>query len=86
VARLATQKGLDLLSTSLPRVVRARPDVRVVVLGTGDRAIERDLKALADAFPKHVAVDLRFDDDAARRIEAGSDFFLMPSRFEPCRD
>lgn len=84
VARLVAQKGLDLLSTSLPAVLRERPDIRVVVLGTGDRSVERALLALARTFPDNVAVDLRFDDGRAHVVEAGADFFLMPSRFEPC--
>ena len=56
----------------------------MVVLGTGDERLVRGLRAIAGRWPGRVAVLERFDRDEARRIYAGSDLLLMPSRFEPC--
>ena len=61
-----------------------RLDLQVAVLGTGDPDIERALEALAKRYPSRFAVRIAYDDALAHRIEAGSDLFLMPSRFEPC--
>ncbi len=84
VARLVSQKGLDLLATALPPILRARPDARVVILGTGEPGVENALNEVQAEFQNQVCVWLKFDDPLAHRVEAGSDFFLMPSRFEPC--
>ncbi len=78
VGRLTDQKGLDLLRPVMPEVT-ALADL--VVLGTGDPRLEAALRAEAG---RHVGVRIGFDDPLAHRIEAGSDLFLMPSRFEPC--
>lgn len=82
VARLASQKGIDLLLESLPRWFDE--PCQLVVLGVGDPALEKALADLAARHPDRVAVVLRFDDRLAHEIEAASDFFVMPSRFEPC--
>jgi len=57
---------------------------RLVVLGAGDPALEEEGKRLAQLHPKRVAVRLGYDEGLARRIFGGADFFLMPSRSEPC--
>ena len=57
---------------------------QLVLLGSGDKAMEAGFKALAERFPVQIAVKLGFDEGLAHRIEAGADSFLMPSRFEPC--
>jgi starch synthase len=82
VSRLAEQKGLDLVAGSVP-AIRAG-GAQLVVLGTGEEPLERLLGELAQAHPESVAVRIGFDDRLARRIYAGSDLFLMPSRYEPC--
>ena len=82
VSRLAEQKGVDLVAASVP-ALRAR-GAQLVALGTGEEPLERLLGELAQAHPESVAVRIGFDDRLARRIYAGADLFLMPSRYEPC--
>jgi starch synthase len=82
VGRLDPQKGFDLLTRAAPRLVDA--GARIVALGTGDHSLIRDLQVFGEQRPDRVAVVERFDRDEARRIYAGADLFLMPSRFEPC--
>lgn len=82
VSRLADQKGFDLLQTVAERMLRL--PVQFVLLGTGDPQYEAYFQALEARFPKKVKAHIGFDTDLAQRIYAGSDLFLMPSRFEPC--
>jgi starch synthase len=82
ITRLTGQKGMDVLLAALPAVLRW--DVQLVVLGSGDPGLEAAFERLARAHPDKVAAFLRFDDALAHRIEAGCDFFVMPSRYEPC--
>lgn len=82
VGRLVAQKGVDVLAAALPCVLGW--DLQVVLLGTGDPEVERHLSWLAGTHRDRFAVWIGFDDTRAHRIEAGADFFLMPSRFEPC--
>jgi starch synthase len=82
IGRLDPQKGFDLLADAAPRLLAA--GARIVVLGSGDPKIAADLRTLAERKPDQVALLERFDRSMARRIYAGVDFFLMPSRFEPC--
>lgn len=82
VSRMVVQKGLDILLAALATVLEE--DLRVVVLGSGDAAYERGLQSLMARYPKKLAVKIGFDRKLAHWIEAGSDFFLMPSRYEPC--
>ena len=82
IGRLDPQKGFDLLAGAGRRLVDG--GARIVVLGSGDHALAAPFRALADARPERVALIERFDRAVARRIYAGADFFLMPSRFEPC--
>lgn len=81
VGRLDPQKGFDLLTRAAPTLLER--GARICVLGTGDRSLIGELQALAVARPGQLAVVDRFDRDLARRIYAGADMFLMPSRFEP---
>jgi len=82
IARMTDQKGLDLVADIVPEL--ARLGARLVVLGSGDPALEQRFTWLAGVFREHVAVRIGFDGNLARRIYAGSDVFAMPSRFEPC--
>jgi starch synthase len=61
-----------------------RADAQLVVLGTGDAWLEAELRRLQEEHPGTVHLAARFDEGLARRMYAGSDLFLMPSRFEPC--
>lgn len=83
VSRLYRQKGLDLLIECLPDLM-SESDAIFVILGSGSEEEENAFRKLAKRFPERIAVFIGFDDGLARRIFAGSDFFLMPSRFEPC--
>jgi len=82
VSRLTHQKGTDLIVDAAPRLLAQ--GLQIAALGAGDRDYERALSALAAAHPGRAAVQIGFDEALAHRIEAGADFFLMPSRFEPC--
>jgi starch synthase len=83
ISRLWEQKGLDLAVGVLPRFLRDQK-LRFVLLGSGDAALENEYRRLATDFPRLCAVRIGYDNGLSHRIEAGSDFFLMPSRFEPC--
>jgi starch synthase len=82
VTRLTWQKGIDLLVPILGEVVERGG--RVLLVGQGDADLESSLVAVADRFRGRVAVRLAFDPPLSRRVYAGSDFLLVPSRFEPC--
>ncbi|MDQ3870916.1 MAG: glycogen synthase, partial [Chloroflexota bacterium] len=82
VGRLDPMKGFDLVTAAAPALLNA--GARLVVLGTGDHTLVSGLQRLAASRPDRLAVLERFDRDEARRIYAGADIFLMPSRFEPC--
>jgi starch synthase len=82
ISRLTIQKGWDLLEGVLPKLMES--DVQFVILGTGEAKYHQLLKQLASKFPKGVGLALAFDNNLAHLIEAGSDFFLMPSHYEPC--
>jgi starch synthase len=82
VSRLTHQKGIDLVAACVPRI--AALPAQLALVGTGDPALEREIKSVAQRFPGAVSAVIRFDEALAHRIEAGADMFLMPSRFEPC--
>ncbi len=83
IARLASQKGIDLIEQAVPELLERRP-FSLVVLGSGDARYERFFEDLQRAFPGRVAFRSGYDNPLAHRIEAGSDLFLMPSQYEPC--
>src|SRR6201991_3458453 len=82
VARLVHQKGIDLVLSAADEIVEAGG--QIVVTGSGEPAIERALMDAHRRRPDAIGVAIGFNDAQARRIFAGSDFTLMPSRFEPC--
>jgi starch synthase len=82
VGRLVPQKGIDLVCDQLDRLVAG--DFSLIVLGTGEAALEEQLAAASARHPGRVAFVPEFSEAWAHRIYAGCDLFLMPSRFEPC--
>lgn len=82
VSRLVTHKGLDLVTAIMEQLLHER--VQVVVLGIGDRKYEDYFKWLEGQYQGKVASLLCFNSDLARKVYAGADFFLMPSKSEPC--
>ncbi|MEM6776572.1 MAG: glycogen synthase GlgA [Planctomycetota bacterium] len=84
VGRLADQKGWDLMLPVIRRHVEQGRPSQWVVLGSGDPAVEQALRELTAAAPEQVAAYVGFSDALAHRIEAASDLFVMPSRYEPC--
>jgi len=82
ISRLADQKGFDLLAKIADELLAL--DLQMVLLGTGDEKYHRLFTAMGAKYPKKISVNLLFDNSLAHLIEAGSDMFLMPSRYEPC--
>ncbi|TKW79520.1 MAG: glycosyltransferase, partial [Bradyrhizobium icense] len=82
VARLVHQKGIDLVLSAADEIIEAGG--QIVVTGSGEPAIEDALVQAHRRRPDAIGVTIGFNDGQARRIFAGSDFTLMPSRFEPC--
>jgi len=83
IARLYDQKGLDLFAQIIPGLI-SDMDLQVVVLGSGDPGLERWFNELAGRYPGRMGVYIGYNNAHSHLIEAGSDFFVMPSRFEPC--
>lgn len=82
ISRLADQKGVDILIGALEEMLSA--DLQFVVLGSGDAVYEKSYRDLAQRYPAKVSAQIGFNQGLSQRIEAGCDFYLMPSRFEPC--
>lgn len=82
IARMAHQKGLDLVLAVADGIVDRGG--QIALLGTGEKSIEAEVSALVLRHPGKVAALIGYDEGLSHRIEAGSDFFLMPSLFEPC--
>ena len=82
VTRLTNQKGMDLVMEVIEEILSM--DLQMVILGTGDWKYETALKELARRYGNKLAVIINFSKDIASKIYAGSDMFLMPSKFEPC--
>ncbi len=82
VGRLTGQKGVDLIAAGADALVRG--GAQLVVLGSGEPALQAALSEAAARHPGEVHVSLGFDETLAHQIVAGADAFLMPSRFEPC--
>jgi len=82
ISRLTDQKGFDILGDVIDHLLNL--GLQFVLLGTGDPHYHEMLSRVAQAFPDQAAVFLTFNAELAQKIYAGSDMFLMPSRFEPC--
>jgi len=81
ISRLAEQKGMGIKLGALEEMLNA--NMQFVLLGSGSMAYEREYLSLARRFPSQVSVHIGYDESLAHRIEAGCDFYIMPSRFEP---
>jgi len=82
VSRLAQQKGFDILAEGIDTICKM--DLQMVILGTGDLKYHQIMESMVKKYPKVISLNLKFDDVLAHRIYAGSDIFLMPSKYEPC--
>jgi len=82
ISRLAEQKGLDLIAASMHELLQR--DMQIVVLGTGSQQYEHLFWSTAHHNPHKLSANIMFDINLAQKIYAASDFFLMPSLFEPC--
>lgn len=83
VTRLTEQKGISLLQKAIEEFVESKR-LRFVVLGSGEIRYEEFLRSLAHRYPSHVVVGTGYNEPLSHRIQAGSDIYLMPSKFEPC--
>jgi len=82
VSRLADQKGIDLIYEITDDL--AKKNMQFILLGTGDPKLEKMISQVAKKYPEKMYAKIEFDATFAQKIYAGSDLFLMPSRFEPC--
>lgn len=82
ISRLVAQKGFDIVHDLGDRM--ASLDLKCVVLGTGERKYENFFQEMASKYPEKMAVKITYSDEIAHKLEAGSDMFLMPSKYEPC--
>ncbi|RKY32958.1 MAG: glycogen synthase GlgA [Candidatus Omnitrophota bacterium] len=82
VSRLAEQKGFDILAQAIEKICSM--ELQYVILGTGDLKYHELLSKIAKKYPKVVSLHLKFDNALAHKIYAGSDIFVMPSKYEPC--
>ena len=82
VARLCQQKGVDLVVQAMDELVALGG--QAIITGVGERKYHRMLEECANRYPNNVGLYLKFEEPIAHRVYAGSDFFLMPSSFEPC--
>ena len=82
VSRLTSQKGLDLVLDALPLLIER--GAQLALLGSGETALEAGFVAAARAHPMQIGCRIGYDEGLAHLIQAGADFLLVPSRFEPC--
>lgn len=82
VSRLVEQKGLDIILQCMPELMKLK--LQIIILGTGELHYEMKLSELAQLYPDNIVVKIGYNEKLAHRIEAASDMYLMPSRFEPC--
>ncbi|MDH7511647.1 MAG: glycogen synthase GlgA [Clostridiales bacterium] len=82
VSRLAGQKGFDLLSQAVEEIFRS--GANLIILGTGEEVYQNALRSVQKKYPQRFGLMIAFDEALAHKIYAGSDIFLIPSRYEPC--
>ena len=82
VSRLTHQKGLDLLPVIMPKLVDL--GCQFAILGSGEKKLEANFNALAERYPTQISMNIGYHEHLSHNIMAGSDLFIMPSRFEPC--
>jgi starch synthase len=82
VSRLAGQKGFDILSEALGGLFKLGVDL--VILGTGEEVFQKSLRSAQKKYPRSFGLSIAFDEALSHKIYAGSDIFLIPSRYEPC--
>ncbi|MBW7882050.1 MAG: glycogen synthase GlgA [Caldilineaceae bacterium] len=83
ISRLVDQKGLHLLAEAIEEIV-SNMDVQFVILGSGDKGLEWYFGSLPARYPGQIGAYIGYNNELAHWIEAGSDFFIMPSIYEPC--
>ncbi len=84
IGRFAHQKGADLLCHSIEEALSSNLKINFIILGSGDKIIEQKVKGLSDKYPREVIALIMYNESVARKLYAGCDFMMMPSRFEPC--
>lgn len=84
IGRFAFEKGADLLPGALSQFLEEDDKLQFFILGSGDKAVESRMLALEKTYPDNVTTVIAYNETLAHQIYAGSDFILMPSRFEPC--
>ncbi len=82
ISRFADQKGFDLIAEVIDKMMAL--ELQLIVLGTGEQKYHDLFAAIGKKYPKKAGIKIAYDNTIAHKIEAGSDFFLMPSRYEPC--
>jgi starch synthase len=82
ISRLVEQKGMDLIARVFDELLQT--GAQLIVLGTGESVYEKMFRDAAYHYKDQVSAQIKFDEGMSRRIYAGSDMFLMPSKFEPC--
>lgn len=82
ISRMAEQKGLNLIIDKIDEMMENK--LQFILLGSGEKRYEKAFEELQKKYPEKIAVHIGFNISLAHKIYAGSDFFLMPSRFEPC--
>jgi starch synthase len=82
VSRIAGQKGFDILVCAVDEIIKL--GYNMIILGYGEESYHNKLKQLQNIYHNRLSVNIKFDNKLAHRIYAGSDFFLMPSMYEPC--
>lgn len=82
ISRLADQKGFDILAEAMDKLMKM--DIIFILLGTGEPKYHDMFTLISDKYPKKTGIKIGFDNALAHKIEAGSDMYLMPSRYEPC--
>jgi starch synthase len=82
VTRFSEQKGLDLVMRAIPEILSF--GVKLAILGKGDERFQRSFRELSAKYKDSISVTIGFDEMLAHRMYAGSDYFLMPSKYEPC--